>query len=146
MNKTSHIDLTTLSENPNWVIFTAQNPTNYDFVTKKINSDLHEELIEELNNSPYRHTFIETFGYFTRKPELGVLVWSNEPVTRDNAANIAKRYNQECVLTRDGLVYQDRSCHPLIDISYPLTEPEDNYTLIGSIYIQANIDFETTIR
>jgi hypothetical protein len=143
--KTSHIDIKTLATNPNWVIFTAQNPTNRSFTTALKNRRLHLDLVEELENGPYRHTFIEVHGSYAGKQEQAVLVWSNTPIDRKQAASIARHHNQECVLTADGLTYQNGNLRPVIDVSYPLTQPEDNYTLIGSHYVRFNINFEDVV-
>lgn len=145
MSNYINTEILDLLKSPNWVIFTTQNPTNLCFVTARKNAALYWELIEELQNSPYRNTFESVHGRYNGKYEDAVLVRSLNPITRQEAASIAKRYHQESVLTCEGLVYQNGSCHPIIDWSFPATEPEDNYTLLRSTYFRANIDFEKKI-
>ena len=127
---------------PTWVIFTAENPDN-KHLTEVENACLRVQL--KRNLTILGCDFEEVFGKYDGKQENGVILYPVAEVTRQLAAQIARHYGQESVLTNEGLVYQDGSCHPVIDWVFPLTEPEDNYTLFRSTYFRANINFEEKI-
>jgi Protein of unknown function (DUF3293) len=131
-----------LLKSPNWLILSAQNPD-----AKKLsdveNASLHRQLVEEYRRAGI--PFETVVGRYNGHYEDGIIIFTPTPVSRSIAAEVAKQYGQESVLTHEGLVYQDGSCHPVIDWSFPCAEPEDNYTLFRSTYFRANIDFEKKI-
>lgn len=142
MSNYVYTEILDLLKSPNWVVFSAQNPD-----AKKLsdvnNASLHRQLVELYRNAGI--PFETVVGRYNGNYEDGVIVFTPCAVTREQAAELAKNYGQESVLTHEGLVYQDGSCNPVIDWSFPSTEPEDNYTLLRSTYFRANIDFENKI-
>lgn len=124
---------------PDWVIFTAQNPDNKQ-LSELNNAALHQQLLRTLK--VHSVPFNEVHGRYSGKDEVGVIIFPREKVTRSLAAELAKFYGQESVLTCEGLIYQDGSVHPVIDWVFPATEPEDNYTLFRSTYFRAEINFD----
>ena len=142
MSNYINTEILDLLKSPNWVIFSAQNPD-----AKKLsgveNASLHRQLVELFRKGGI--PFETVVGRYNGNYEDGVIVFTPCALARKDAADLAKSYHQESVLTHEGLVYQDGSCYPVIDWSFPLTEPEDNYTLLRSTYFRANIDFENKI-
>jgi hypothetical protein len=141
MNNYITTEIIDLLKSPYWIIFTNQNPD-----AKKLsvveNNSLYRQLVESYREAEL--PFETVCGRYSGNYEEGIILFTKKPVTRD-AADVAKRYGQESVLTHEGLIYQDGSCNPVIDWSFPATEPEDNYTLLRSTYFRANINFEKKI-
>jgi hypothetical protein len=129
-------------KSPTWVIFTAENPDNKQ-LSEIENASLRVQLKRNLNTHGCNYQAI--FGKYDGKSERPVILYPAVEVTRDLAASIARYYGQECVLTHEGLVYQDGSCHPVTGWGFPLTEPDDNFTLIDSTYVRAEINFDEKI-
>jgi len=127
---------------PDWVIFTAQNPDNKQ-LSELNNAALHQQLLRTLK--VHSVPFNEVHGRYSGKDEVGVIIFPREKVTRSLAAELAKFYGQESVLTCEGLVYQDGSCHPVTEWVFPNSEPEDNYTLWKSTYFYGEINFNEKI-
>ena len=129
-------------KSPTWVIFTAENPDNKQ-LSEIENASLRVQLKRSLNihGCNYR----EIFGKYDGKSERPVILYPAVEVTRHLAASLAHYYGQESVLTHEGLVYQDGSFHPVTGWSFPLTEPDDNFTLIDSTYVRANLNFDEKI-
>jgi len=130
-------------DSPNWVIFTSENP-NGEKLSFKENEHLYNNLLSQLKEDG--SVFEEIFGHYNGNNERSVIVFTGMPVTREFASDIAKEYQQECVLTKDGFVYQDGSLNPSRGISYPLSTPEDNYSIMRSTYFTVDIDFDTLIK
>jgi len=126
-------------KSPTWVIFTAENPDNKQ-LTEVENASLRVQLKRNLNILGCDYE--EIYGKYCGKEERPVILYPAAQVTRHLAASLAHYYGQESVLTHEGLVYQDGSCNPVISWIFSLTEPEDNYTLIRSTYVTANIKFD----
>ena len=127
----------------NWVIFTSENP-NGEKLSFKENEHLYNNLLIQLREDG--SVFEEIFGHYNGNNEHSVIVFTEMPVTREFAADIAKEYQQECVLTKEGFVYQDGSLNPSLGITFPLTVPEDNYSIMRSTYFTVRIDFDTIIK
>ena len=126
----------------NWIIFTNQNPGGKKLSDKE-NSSLHRQLVQAYRERGLK--FETVVGRYNGNYEDGIILFTPIAVTRENAAATARLYGQESVLTHEGLVYQDESCHPITGWSFPLTEPDDNFTLIDSTYVRANINFDEKI-
>lgn len=131
-----------LLKTPTWVIFTSQNPDN-----KQLSPVENASLLVQLkrNLSVLGCDYEDVFGQYGGKGEEGVILYPVAEVTRDLAAQIARYYGQESVLTHEGLVYQNGTCNPIVDWSFPLTQPEDDYTLLRSTYVRANINFDVLL-
>jgi len=142
MSNYINTDLLKLLKSPSWIIFTNQNP-DAQKLSDGTNDRLFRELCEKYREAKFH--FETVFGRYGGNDEDGIIWFTDKPVTRELAAEVAKQYGQESVLTHEGLVYKDGSCHPVIDWSFPATEPEDNYTLLRSTYFRANIDFSKKI-
>ena len=142
MSNYINAEILDILKSPDWVIFTAQNPDNKQ-LSELNNAALHQQLLRTLK--VHSVPFNEVHGRYSGKDEVGVIIFPREKVTRSLAAELAKFYGQESVLTHEGLVYQDWSCHPITGWSFPLTEPDDNFTLIDSTYVRANINFDEKI-
>jgi hypothetical protein len=142
MSNYDNTEILDILKSPYWVIFTAQNP-DAKKLSEKENASLHRQLVQSYREAGI--PFETVCGRYSGNYEDGIILFTPLPVSRDGAADLAKRYGQESVLTNKGLVYQDGSCHPVIEWAFPLTEPEDNYTLFRSTYFRANINFEEKI-
>lgn len=123
---------------PGWIIFSAQNP-GAKKLDKFENFRLHEKLILELKSC--EADFQEVEGVYGGNVELGVLIRHRNPYGKHLAALIATQRLQESVLTADGLIYRDGSCHKATSIfTYP-EKPNGDYTRIGNQYVVVTIDF-----
>ena len=139
MSNYINTEILDLLKSPNWIIFTNQNPDGKKLSDAK-NARLYQDLLKAYRSEQL--PFESVHGRYNGNYEDGIILFTPIPVTRDNAAATARLYGQESVLTYEGLVYQDGSLHPVIDWSFPATEPEDNYTLLRSTYFRANINFD----
>lgn len=136
-----HIDIPNLLKNPNWIILTNQNPDGKKLSSFQ-NAVLFQDLIRKLQHEGIKFEII--YGMYKGIKEEAVFLQGFAPVSRKLAAEYAKMYGQECVLTADGLVYQDGSSNPAIAMVLPHSEPEDNFSLLQSTYF--NIEIDTTTR
>ena len=136
-------EITELLNNEHWIIFSAQNPD-----AKKLddaqNEILHQDLIRRLDHQGRKYE--EVYGRYSGNKEKGVFLQTLVPADRQIAASFARHYGQESVLTSEGLVYQDGSLHPTKGIVFPLSEPEDNFSLLRSTYFYCDIDFDRKVQ
>jgi len=130
-----------LLNDPYWIIFSVQNPVRTK-MSAVANDHAHRVLITTLSLG--LHKFAETKGHYAGKSELGVFLKTNQ-YKRIVARAIAIAYRQESVLTHEGLVYQDGSCHPATGITIHPSRPSGDYTEINGIYFSVDIDFSKKI-
>jgi hypothetical protein len=135
-------DILKLLKGRYWVIFTNQNP-DAKKLSEVENASLYRQLVQSYRDA--KLPFETVVGRYNGNYEDGIILFTLKEVTRQDAADLAKLYGQESVLTYEGLVYQDGSCNPVIDWVFPCSEPEDNYTLLRSTYFRADIDWSKKI-
>jgi hypothetical protein len=139
MSNYIYAEILDILKSRNWIIFTNQNPDGKKLSDKE-NSSLHRQLVQAYREEGLK--FETVVGRYNGNYEDGIILFTPIAVARENAAATARQYGQECVLTAEGLIYQDGSVHPVIDWVFPATEPEDNYTLFRSTYFRAEINFD----
>ena len=67
-------------------------------------------------------------------------------ITEEQAVELGREFNQDSVLTRKGLIYQDGSINPATGIEVFRSPPENYYSRIGDTIFRIDIDFDTKIN
>jgi hypothetical protein len=104
-------ELPKLLEKNNWAIITAENPKGRQLTPAK-NTHRMAAMRAELKAAGI--TFHEAEGVFNATKENS-LVLTN--VTKQQALEIAQRWEQEAAITKDGLLYTDGSVRPATGLS-----------------------------
>lgn len=119
-----------------WSILTAENPLGVQ-ATPEENAARMDELRATLKAQGI--AFVEVRGKYGQD-ENSILVLGIEP---QQALEIGKLFDQDSVLTRDGLIYQDGSVNPARKVTKFETTPEDFYTTLpDGTKFQIDIDFD----
>jgi hypothetical protein len=130
-----------MADKGGWAIYTANNPNSQKLSEEK-NAKLNIGLMNDIHKSGLE--YIPVSGRYGKNDEQGFMVF-DPTMTADRASEIAKKYDQESVLTKDGLVYQDGSIAPSRGIIIFDKKPEDDFTTIstpnGDIYFYSDIRF-----
>lgn len=132
-------------ESDEWAILTAENPNNQqlsDEENLRRTNELRDYLIER--GIPFR----EVFGKYSepnRPEERSFVILADEKTALD----IGRRFGQESILTRKGLVYRDGSYNPATGVSVMDERPDNFYSRVTadgkeSIF-SVNIDFDKKI-
>ena len=82
--------------------------------------------------------FLEVEGSYGQRENSLVVVG----ITEDQAKDLGRKYDQDSVLTRSGLIYQDGSRNPATGVEVFRERPEDFYSVIGGTIYRINIDFD----
>lgn len=104
-----------------WAMLTAENPEGAQ-KTDDENANLMGQLRRELDDAGLEHYVAE--GHYTQK-ENSLLVLG---IGEDEAFLIGKKYRQDSVLTRTGLLFMDGSAIPATGVTVYEHEPEGDYT------------------
>jgi len=129
-----------LLQKTDWSILTAADPS----ATKRSdaeNATANEALVQDFEDMGF--DYLPTVGkYGDTQPSFIVT-----GITEHQATALGRKYGQESVLTRKGLVYQDGSVTPALGIEVYDTAPEDFYTEIPSTgaFFSVTLDFDTRI-
>ncbi len=119
-----------------WAFLTAENPRGVQ-ATPEENAARMDELRTTLKAQGIE--FIEVKGKYGQD-ENSVLVLGIEG---QQALELGKLFDQDSVLTRDGLIYQDGSVNPARKVTKFDTTPEDYYTTLpDGTKFQIDIDFD----
>ena len=119
-----------------WAFLTAENPRGVQ-ATPEENAARMDELRTTLKAQGIE--FIEVKGKYGQD-ENSVLVLGIEG---PQALELGKLFDQDSVLTRDGLIYQDGSVNPARKVTKFDTTPEDFYTTLpDGTKFQIDIDFD----
>lgn len=128
-----------------WTILTAENP-NSEQLTSEENAARMADLFADLTSRGLEHQRVE--GFYDR-PENSVLVTG---ISQEDAVALGRKYGQESVLTREGLVYKDGSITPTTgEVNVFDTAPENYYSTIqfpdGAVSrFSVELDFDTRIQ
>lgn len=119
-----------------WSLLTAENPKGIQ-ATPEENAAHMDELRATLKAQGIE--FVEVKGRYGQD-ENSVLVLGIEG---QQALELGKLFDQDSVLTRDGLIYQDGSVNPARKVTKFDTTPEDFYTTLpDGTKFQIDIDFD----
>ena len=125
-----------LLKTDNWTILTAENP-NAKQLSDEENLARNAELQQYLTAQGYEFTPVK--GHYGH-PENSFVVTGISP---EQAQALAKQFEQESVLTRHGLVYQDGSITPSNGLTVHPSQPEDFYTTLpDGTHFTVGLDFE----
>jgi len=125
-----------LLKTDNWTILTAENP-NAKQLSPEENATRNAELQQYLTAQGYDFTPVK--GHYGQ-PENSFVVTGISP---EQAQALAKKFEQESVLTRHGLVYQDGSITPSNGLTVHPSQPEDFYTTLpDGTHFTVGLDFE----
>jgi len=109
-----------------WAIVTAEFPQDKE-KTPEENAALNADLTKYLDDNGIEWHQAE--GRYTEKkhrPNENPVIIIDSGMTHAKAAQLAKRFDQDSVLTKDGLVYQDESLTASRGVN-PLPADQDNY-------------------
>lgn len=130
-----------LLQHDDWAVLTAANPMGVETDAAE-NQRLNDALKVDLASMGL--AFVEAVGKYGNVEPSFVVVG----ITREQALMLGRKYNQDSVLVREGLVYQDGSINPATgDIDVFSERPDDFFTEIASLDVQfaIGIDFDTRI-
>jgi len=118
-----------------WAIMTAENPMGLR-ASEEANAKANADLSARLDQLGLAHFQIR--GKYGNIGNPYVILG----VTPEQSLALGKEFNQESVLTRQGLVYQDGSVTPATGVTVHATEPSDFYsTLPDGSHFTINLNF-----
>jgi len=127
-----------LLQNQQYAILTAENPNNTP-LSQDENLDLNFQLIWDLCQADLDYIWVQG-NYGGDTLENSYLI---SDITTERALELCKKYNQESVMTHEGLLFQDGTLYPAtgIIISDELTE---NFSIIkiDGVYIKFSITID----
>lgn len=121
----------------NWAIMTAENPGGNAAsaaYNRNANASLRKDLVE------IGAQLVEITGRYggpTDESSFAVV-----GIAPEDALRLGRQYDQESVLTRDGLVYQDGTRNPATGVEVFRKAPKDYFSRIGDTIFRLNIDFD----
>ena len=120
-----------------WGMLTAENPMRQTLSDEE-NAQRNQEAIAWLQERGY--TPQQIFGKYGNS-ENSFFVPN---LSKQDAIDFAKNFNQESVATHDGLVYQDGSYNPIIKGNEDFNEKEDYYSVIniGGQKLSFSVDYD----
>jgi len=119
-----------------WSILTAENPMGVQG-TQEENAKANSDLSARLDQLGLEHFQIKGKYGNIENPYVTL------GVTPEQALALGKEFNQESVLTRQGLVYQDGSVTPATGVTVHATEPSDFYsTLPDGTHFTIDLNFD----
>ena len=129
-----------------WAILTAENPMGKELSAEE-NIKRNEELKEYLDEQGIDWNQAEgRYADKEEQPNENSIIAISQDLTTDIASEIAKKFNQDSVLTPYGLVYQDGSITPTVQggekVNIFKQKPENYYTRVGDNYFSVNLDFD----
>ena len=110
--------------NGTWGVVTAENPNN-KVVTDKQNESANKKARKWLEEKGY--TVEETVGQYDNKGEKGFFV---KNLSKEDAVEFAKEFNQEAVATNEGLVDKEGNVTPMNNLSIGENVSNGNHTSI----------------
>lgn len=127
-----------LLDKDGWAIMTAENPAAKQSSAAD-NASAMDALRADLRNSGA--SFQEVRGKYGNEENSLAITGIDEA----QAIALGKKYGQESVLTRKGLVYQDGSITPATGITKYATAPDDFYSKIGDTIFSIGLDFDVRV-
>jgi hypothetical protein len=124
-----------------WVVFTAENPKSTQ-ASPQENARRNAALEADLKANGLEYFPVK--GSYGRPENSFIVLDPNMSV--EKAAELARKYDQDSVFTRHGLVYQDGSVNPLKGVNTFETRPDDFYTEHEGTFFSGDIDFDTRIQ
>ena len=124
-----------------WVVFTAENPKSTQASSQE-NARRNAALEADLKANGLEYFPVK--GSYGRPENSFIVLDPNMSV--EKAAELARKYDQDSVFTRHGLVYQDGSVNPLKGVNTFETRPDDFYTEHEGTFFSGDIDFDTRIQ
>lgn len=125
-------------EKTDWAILTAENPRGQQ-ASPEFNEAAQKRLRADLSKLGAEFRDIE--GSYGQK-ENSIAVAG---ITETQATELGRKYDQDSILTRKGLIYQDGSINPAGGVEVFREAPEDFYSRIGDTIFRINIDFDTRL-
>lgn len=132
-------DVTGLLGRSDWAVMTAENP-NAQQLSPEENAERNERLRERLRELGL--SFREVRGKYGNE-ENSIAI---SGITREQAMALGAEFEQESVLTRDGLVYGDGTVNPATGVELVGEEQDDFYsTLDDGTRFAVGIDFDQRV-
>lgn len=129
-----------LLEFSDWAVLTAENPQGQQ-ATAEANARAQARLAEDLRALGV--DFQPAVGRYGQIENSFVVVG----ITEDQARELGRKYDQDSVLTRKGLIYQDGRVTPATDVTAHSSRPDDFFTEVpstGALFtVDLNFDAET---
>ena len=140
---TNQKELETTLKDDNWGMLTGENP-NATQQTEEQNTEANKRAIKWLKDKGYSPQ--EISGTYGKNKENSFLVPN---LTKKDAIDFAKEFDQESVATNEGYIFQDGSMHPRVDGDSVGGKYDDNYSTIntpeGDVSFQVNYDWDNKI-
>lgn len=128
----------------NWSIMSPENPMGE--ATPERNPELRATFEKRLQEMGI--TYVQTEGKYGN-PEVSYVLFGISP---EEALALGREFNQDSVLTRDGLIYQNGTRTPTTGkVNVFKNQPEDFYTKVTnqdgtSTIFSVDLDFDTTLQ
>jgi hypothetical protein len=119
-------DLGPVMGKDNWAILTGENP-NGKSIPAAENLERNERLLREAREMGIEPVPVR--GHYGSNPENSYLL---SPIDQQQALQLGGRYEQDSVLTNQGLLYHDGTKTPATGASYFNEAPEDFYSVIDT--------------
>jgi hypothetical protein len=127
-----------------WAIMTAENPKAQQLSDEE-NKKLNEQFEKDMAAQGIK--FKPVIGKYGGNPENSYII-IDPNLTHDKAQELAKKYDQDSVLTPQGFVYQDGSLHASKGVNLFDEKPEDYFTTVpstkvGDTHFSIDLDWDT---
>jgi len=127
-----------LLKHDDWSILTAENPRG-EQATPEANTKAQAKLVADLKALGVQ--YLPAVGRYGQVENSFVVAG----ITEQQARDLGRKYDQDSVLTRKGLIYQDGSINPARGIETHATRPDDFFTEVpgtGALFT-VDVDFDT---
>lgn len=132
-------NITDVLQKEDWAIITAENP-KANALSSAENAVLMQELKATLDAKGL--TYVEAKGKYAGNKENSLVVLG---VSKAVAQDLGRLFEQESVLTKDGLLYSDGRVAPATGVTKHKQIPEDNYTHIPATGATFSIDLDFSL-
>jgi hypothetical protein len=127
-----------LLKHDDWSILTAENPRG-EQATPEANAKAQAKLVADLKAMGVQ--YLPAIGRYGQVENSFVVAG----ITEQQARDLGRKYDQDSVLTRKGLIYQDGAINPARGIETHATRPDDFFTEVpgtGALFT-VDVDFDT---